>query len=83
VALRKVTQPDVFTSGRRRSSLETVRTFGRLRAGGKVRNVSPTWRATHPAFKARRRDGEPMTAIRQATQAELASYGYRGVTYEG
>ncbi len=36
-----------------------------------------------PAPKGRRRDDVLMSAIHAATQAELADYGYSGVTFEG
>jgi len=39
--------------------------------------------ATPPPPKTRRRDDELMAAIREATRAELADFGYGGVTYEG
>jgi AcrR family transcriptional regulator len=48
-----------------------------------IRNVSSAHSAASPAGSVRRRDDVLMAAIREATRAELADFGYAGVTYEG
>ena len=55
----------------------------RLHGRGKIRNVSKVRRTTSSAGTIRRRDEVLMDAIREATRAELADFGYAGVTYEG
>lgn len=50
---------------------------------GTIRNVSSTRDAASSAGTVRRRDDVLMAAIREATRAELADFGYAGVTYEG
>jgi AcrR family transcriptional regulator len=52
-------------------------------ARGTIRNVSSTGDVASAAGTVRRRDHVLMTAIRDATRAELADFGYAGVTYEG
>jgi AcrR family transcriptional regulator len=54
-----------------------------LRRRYKIRNVSHAQGSSGPLPKGRRRDDVLMSAIRAATQAELAEYGYSGVTFEG
>src|ERR1700755_637612 len=54
-----------------------------LRRRDKIRNVSHAKGASAPSPKGRRRDDVLMSAIHAATRAEMADYGYRGVTFEG
>lgn len=49
----------------------------------KIRNVSNPGAATGPERPSRRRDDVLMSAIRDATWAELTDRGYSGVTFEG
>lgn len=63
---------------------DTARFVSRtLRRSRKIRNVSSARSTASVKPKARRRDDALMSAIRAATQAELADFGYAGVTYEG
>jgi AcrR family transcriptional regulator len=51
--------------------------------GGKIRNVSKPKNRSAGGTVVRRRDDVLMSAVREATQAELAQRGYPGVTFEG
>ena len=50
---------------------------------GTIRNVSSKQNGAQAPAAVRRRDDVLMEAIREATRAELADFGYAGVTYEG
>jgi AcrR family transcriptional regulator len=54
-----------------------------LHLGGKIRNVSKPKNRSSRQTVVRRRDDVLMSAIREATRAELAEHGYPGVTFEG
>jgi AcrR family transcriptional regulator len=54
-----------------------------LHRRGKIRNVSNRINRSSPDVAVRRRDDVLMSAIREATRAELTERGYPGVTFEG